>query len=82
MIAEATKDASARAKSIAENADANLGSLKKSDMGVFKLQVKTPEDFSYGGSFNINQKIKRLISRSDGLVNYFEFNNQVDRSQT
>ncbi|MFV8357767.1 hypothetical protein ACNQGB_16465 [Flavobacterium sp. XS1P32] len=42
MIAEATKDASARAKSIAENADANLGSLKKSDMDVFKLQVKTP----------------------------------------
>jgi hypothetical protein len=41
MIAEATKDASAR-QSIAENADANLGSLKKSDMGVFKLQVKTP----------------------------------------
>ena len=35
MIAEATKVDSARAKSIAENADANLGSLKKSDMGVF-----------------------------------------------
>ena len=35
MIAEATKDARIRAKSIAENADANLGNLKKSDMGVF-----------------------------------------------
>ena len=35
MIAEATKDASARAKSIAKNTVANVGSLKKSDMGVF-----------------------------------------------
>jgi hypothetical protein len=42
MIARSHQDASARAKSIAENADANVGSLKKSDMGVFKLQVKTP----------------------------------------
>ena len=58
MIAEATKDASARIKSIAENADANLGSLKKSDMSVFQITGQnSSEDFSYGGSFNINNKI-------------------------
>ena len=55
MIAEATKDASARIKSIAENADANLGSLKKSDMSVFQITGQnSSEDFSIGGSFNIN----------------------------
>ena len=59
MIAEATKDASARAKSIAENADANLGNLKKSDMGVFQITAQnSSEDFSYGGSFNTNSKNK------------------------
>lgn len=59
MIAEATKDASARAKSIAENADASLGNLKKSDMGVFQITGQnSSEDFSYGGSFNTDSKNK------------------------
>ncbi|RTY92503.1 SIMPL domain-containing protein [Flavobacterium sp. GT3R68] len=59
MIAEATKDASTRAKSIAENADAGLGHLKKSDMGVFQITGQnSSEDFSYGGSFNTNSKNK------------------------
>lgn len=59
MIAEATKDASTRAKSIAKNADANLGNLKKSDMGVFQIiGQNSSEDFSYGGSFNTSSKNK------------------------
>jgi len=59
MIAEATKDASTRAKSIAENADANLGHLKKSDMGVFQIiGQNSSEDYSYGGSFNTSSKNK------------------------
>lgn len=59
MIAEATKDASSRAKSIAENADASLGKLKKSDMGVFQIIAQnSSEDFSYGGSFNTTSKNK------------------------
>ncbi|WP_369753069.1 SIMPL domain-containing protein [Flavobacterium sp. WC2409] len=59
MIAEATKDASTRAKSIAENADASLGNLKKSDMGVFQIiGQNSSEDFSYGGSFNTSSKNK------------------------
>jgi hypothetical protein len=59
MIAEATKDATSRAKSIAENADASLGNLKKSDMGVFQIIAQnSSEDYSYGGSFNTNSKNK------------------------
>jgi hypothetical protein len=59
MIAEATKDASTRAKSIAENADADLGNLKKSEMGVFQITGQnSSEDFSYGGSFNTVSKNK------------------------
>lgn len=59
MIAEATKDAQTRAKSIAENADAGLGNLKKSDMGVFQITGQnSSEDFSYGGSFNTEAKNK------------------------
>lgn len=59
MIAEATKDANARAKSIAENAGAGLGDLKKSDMGVFQITGQnSSEDFSYGGSFNTQSKNK------------------------
>lgn len=59
MIAEATKDARVRAKSIAENAGASLGNLKKSDMGVFQITGQnSSEDFSYGGSFNTMSKNK------------------------
>lgn len=59
MIAEGTKDAKARAQSIAENAGASLGNLKKSDMGVFQITGQnSSEDFTYGGSFNTISKNK------------------------
>lgn len=59
MIAEATKDAKNRATSIAENAGAELGQLRKSDMGVFQITGQnSSEDFSYGGSFNTISKGK------------------------
>lgn len=59
MIAEATKDANARAKSIAENADSDLGKLKKSEMGVFQIIAQnSSEDYSWGGSFNTSSKKK------------------------
>ena len=58
-IAEATKDANARAKSIAENADSDLGKLKKSEMGVFQIIAQnSSEDYSWGGSFNTSAKKK------------------------
>ncbi|MFD2601926.1 SIMPL domain-containing protein [Flavobacterium suzhouense] len=59
MIAEATKDAHARAKSIAENAGSSLGDLKKSDMGVFQIIAQnSSEEYSWGGSFNTSAKKK------------------------
>jgi hypothetical protein len=59
MIAEATKDAKERAEKIAENAGADLGKLKKSEMGVFQIIAQnSSEDFSWGGSFNTTSKKK------------------------
>ncbi|MEW5676970.1 SIMPL domain-containing protein [Flavobacterium enshiense] len=59
MIAEATKDAKARAEKIAENAGADLGNLKKSEMGVFQIIAQnSSEDYSWGGSFNTASKKK------------------------
>ena len=59
MIAEASKYASAIAKSIAENVAVNLRSLKKTDMGVLQITGQnSSEDFSYGGSFNTQSKNK------------------------
>jgi hypothetical protein len=63
MIADATKDASAKANSIAENANASLGNLKKCDMDVFQITVQnSSEDFSYGGFFNTQSKNKTADS--------------------
>ena len=59
MIAEATKDASNRAQKIATNAGGKVGKLKSADMGVFQITAQnSPEDFSWGGSFNTASKNK------------------------
>lgn len=59
MIAEATQDAHARAKKIAENADAKVGRLKNASMGVFQIVAQNSnEDYSWGGAFNTSSKRK------------------------
>jgi uncharacterized protein len=59
MIAEATKDAYARAKKIAENAGGKLGNLKNATMGVFQIVAQnSAEEYSWGGSFNVYSKKK------------------------
>lgn len=59
MIAEATKDAKMRADQIAENAGAQLGSLKKSEMGVFQIVAQnSSEEYSWGGNLNTSSKNK------------------------
>lgn len=72
MIAEATKDARMRADQIAQNAGAALGSLKKSDLGVFQIIAQnSSEEYSWGGSFNTTSKNKtatitiRLVYKID-----------------
>lgn len=59
MVAEATKDAKKRAETIAEEAGARLGDLKKAQMGVFQIVAQnSSEDFSWGGAFNTSAKRK------------------------
>ena len=59
MIAEATKDANARAVKIAENAGSSVGRLKNADMGVFQITAQnSSEEYSWGGSFNTTSKRK------------------------
>lgn len=59
MIAAGTRDAKERAQKIADNADANLGSLKKGILGVFQITGQnTSEEYLPGGSFNTLSKNK------------------------
>ena len=59
MIASATKDAKNRAKTIAVNAGANLGILKKATMGVFQITGRnSSDDYSWGGTYNTSSKLK------------------------
>jgi hypothetical protein len=59
MISEATKDATERARKVAENAGNNLGNLKNASMGVFQIVGQNAgEDYSWGGTFNTSAKRK------------------------
>lgn len=59
MLAEASKDALLRAKTMAENGDADLGDMVGSTMGVFQIVAQnSAEDYSWGGSFNTSSKKK------------------------
>ena len=59
MLSKATEDARSRAESIATNAKAGLGSLKKANMGIFQITAQnSDEDFTYGGVFNTSSKNK------------------------
>lgn len=53
LLAKASEDGQKRAKTIASNAGAGLGNLKKATMGVFQITGQNEnEDYSYGGAFN------------------------------
>ena len=59
MVAQATKDAQNRAETIAEEAGAGLGSLKKAQMGIFQIVAQnSSEEYSWGGAFNTSAKRK------------------------
>lgn len=59
MIAEATKDERLRADKISENAEQELGDLKKFDMGVFQIVAQnSSEEYSWDSSFNTTSKNK------------------------
>lgn len=59
MLAEASQDGWQRAKTIAENGEANLGRMMNCSMGVFQIVAQnSSEDYSWGGSFNTSSKKK------------------------
>ena len=59
MIAEATKDARARAERIAENAGSDLGSLSKATTGVIQITApNSTEEYSWGGTYNTSSREK------------------------
>ncbi len=72
MLANATANARQRAEKIAENAGAQLGKLKKADMGIFQITAQnSPEELTWGGAFNTYSKNKtaRITVKTDYFVN-------------
>lgn len=59
LLAKAAQDAKLRAETIADNSKADLGSIRKANMGVFQITGKNlNEGYSYGGAFNTSSKEK------------------------
>lgn len=59
LLAKASKDAYARAETIAKNSDAKLVPLKTASMGIFQITGQySNESFTYMGAFNTNSKNK------------------------
>lgn len=53
LLAKASEDGRRRAETIAHNAKASIGSLRKATMGVFQITGQNEnEDYSFGGAFN------------------------------
>lgn len=71
LIAEASKNAKARAENIATESGATLGDIKKADLGIFQITGQNDnEEFSYGGVFNTSSRYKTAnitIKASFGL---------------
>lgn len=71
LIAEASKNAKARAENIAQESGSSLGSLKKADLGIFQITGQNDnEEYSYGGVFNTSSRYKTAnitIKASYGL---------------
>lgn len=59
LLKKAAVDARQRAEIIAANSGGALGSIRKSNMGVFQITGQNSnEDYSYGGTFNTSSKNK------------------------
>lgn len=71
LIAEASKNAKARAENIAKESGSTLGDIKKADLGIFQITGQNDnEEYSYGGVFNTTSRFKTAnitIKASYGL---------------
>jgi hypothetical protein len=67
MLAEATKDARARAEKIADNTKSSLGKLKSAQMGVMQITAPNSTDLSSEGYYDTSSKEKEItaIVRAD-----------------
>lgn len=64
MLAEATKDATKRAKMMAENAGSNLGELKSADMGVIQITPLYSVEVSDSGmndTYSLEKEITAIV---------------------
>ena len=60
LIANATENATARAKNIAGKGNSHLGTLKNATRGVFQITGKnTSEEYSWGGVYNTTDRNKK-----------------------
>ena len=70
MIAEATKDAKARAESIAKSTGNRVGGVRSADTGVFQLTPRNSTAVSNGGSYDtssIEKDITAVVSVKFGI---------------
>lgn len=60
LIAKASADARQRAERVASNADAEVGELASSRIGIFQITgANSDDEFSAGGSFNVSSRNKK-----------------------
>jgi len=65
MLAEATKDARARAEQIASQGDARVAQLRSAKMGVFQITPEYSNDTSWGGMYDtssLNKVITAVVN--------------------
>lgn len=70
MLAEATKNAKARAEKIAESTDSKIGFMQSASMGVFQVTPTNSVDVSDYGYFDtssINKKVTSVVRASFSL---------------
>jgi uncharacterized protein len=70
MIAEATKDAKARAESIAKTTGNQVGGVRSADTGVFQITPRNSTTVSNGGSYDtssIEKDITAVVSVKFGI---------------
>lgn len=60
MLAEATKDAKKRAKSMVESTGGRIGAMNSAKMGVFQIVPKNSTDVSDYGIYNTRAKEKKI----------------------
>lgn len=70
MVAEATKDAKARAESIAQSTGNRVGGVRSADTGVFQITPRNSTAVSNGGSYDtssIEKDITAVVSVKFGI---------------